>query len=252
MEYVCDKEQFQGAYTVNKTNSLCEYLTDSYESPGVKVLREILKCCLPGLSLIDEAIAQQFGLYRENKLRTFFDELDKGNREINDDLIKNNDFLHAYFSTVNAVLHSRTDTKIKLFARALERYTRVDIIEKADEYQELILILLDLSDTEMRIIGLLDKNEAIFPRYKDLSPAEKYSQAQKFWKQFEDELSTIIPANEFSSRFVRLERTGLVNPLDAYILDGGEWGREYIMPTHFLTHMYYRLRDYFTTGEYDK
>ena len=194
---------------------------------------------------VDEFITQSINVYKEIKLRTFFDELETGNIEITKELIEDQDFLHAYFSTVNAVIRTRTEHKIKLFANALKRYACSNIKENADEYQELVNILLEMSDMEIDILKALDSFESANNGYNHKSIYKKSQLVESFWPQFEEEISRIIPVNQVMSRLTRLQRSGLYEKFGNMIIDdNGD-----ITPGHagsegFLTSLYYKLKEY--------
>ena len=68
-------------------------------------------------SALDAAITKRV----ENLREEFFDELASGEVELTEEVIAQDDFLHAYFSTVRAAMAAHQTEKIRLFARMLLR-----------------------------------------------------------------------------------------------------------------------------------
>lgn len=233
--------------------SLISSFIDLYERPATKVLVKVLNVGCGGiLAPIDEAVNQSLTAYKKKKLKAFFDAIDNEEVLLTDDHIKSDDFLHAYFLTANAVLRSRTKRKIELFAKAISMFAKKDFEKYADEYQEFVSILLELSDTELAIIGFLDKFEILKESYKIKKFSEKNDMANalwsSFWQSFDKGIKKIIPEDEIATRLSRLERTGLVKVVNNYVQEGDYFSSNSVEDMHpiiLLTPMYYRFKDYF-------
>lgn len=219
----------------------------SFNKGFVKVLFELFVTASGGwASPLKTAIEEGFRIWSEAKMYCFFEALDKGNVEINEDLISNSDFLHSYFATIHAVNRSRTKERIEMFVRALGRYSRTDVTANADRYDEFIRIMLDLSDTEIIILSTIDCCESQVTGYSEMEIGVKYERAKSFHDAFEHELATKVPLEQINSRIIRLERTGLIEKFRNYILDGGGADpAKNVIPRCFLTPFYYEFRDYF-------
>ena len=98
-------------------------LYDSYEKqPIIKSLIQILSVNgLPVGSVVDTSLGVYVNNLKLNRLKCFFDELNSGNVELTDDLIEQNAFLSAYFSTVHYIVRTRSDEKMRNFARILKK-----------------------------------------------------------------------------------------------------------------------------------
>lgn len=222
-------------------------IASSFNKGFVKMFLDVLVAATGGVAApLKTGIEETWRVWSETKLYAFFDALDKGDIEINEELIHNTDFLHSYFATIHAVERSRTKERIAMFARALGRYSRTDVSANADRYNEFIRILLDLSDAEIIIISIIDQYENQIEGYPEMAINEKYKQAKHFHKSFEHEFASKIQPDHINSRIVRLERTGLVEKFKNYILDGGGPDpAKNVIPRCFLTPFYYEFRDYF-------
>jgi hypothetical protein len=164
---------------------------------------------LPGLSAIDAAVVVAIENIREERARTFFDELAKGDLEIAEEMKTDEDFLHAYFSTAKAALNTRRREKIRLFARLFRNYAQKVSIEFTDQYEEWLDILDDLSYREFQVLLILHSFEITVPRPEN--PKNELEWYQSFWDDFlkrvESEVG--ISSTELPGILERLTRTGL-------------------------------------------
>jgi len=84
----------------------------------VRALMQLLGTCTLGVaSAADAGLVTQIQNMQEDRLRAFFEELDKGNVALTDEIIKSENFLHAFFATTKASLNTRRKEKIRMFAR---------------------------------------------------------------------------------------------------------------------------------------
>lgn len=82
------------------------------------VTRALLQL-LPGGGAMDTVLGAAVAGIRADRECTFFDELDKGIRELDEATIKSERFLHAFFATLRAAQATRQREKIQHFARLL-------------------------------------------------------------------------------------------------------------------------------------
>lgn len=132
-------------------------IADAYEgSPIVRALVQVVMAPIPyGIgSAIGAALTSAIENMREERLRTFFDELAKGTRHLTEELIQEEDFLHAYFSTLKAAMNTRRREKIRLFARMLSNASQERRLG-SDIFEEFLGILDDLSVRELQILLIL-------------------------------------------------------------------------------------------------
>ncbi len=172
------------------------------------VIRSLVQLIPFGIgSAADTTIVTLVENIREDRVRTFFDELAAGKVELKQELLENEEFLHCYFATVSAALRSYRKEKIRMFARLLKKSTLPDSLSNIDEYEEYLGILDELSYREILVLNLLDKYESKFPQEKDKNDLER---ANRFWDEFTKELeeSLQVPQDEIDAVLTRLNRTG--------------------------------------------
>ena len=171
------------------------------------VLRGLIQLIPMGIgSAADSALLTQLNNYRDQKLRTFFDELGSGSIELTEEQVSSNDFLHCYFSTVSAALRSRRSEKIRLLAKILRGQIEGEV-SNTDEYEEIVGIVDDLSYREVQIIVILHKKEQDNPIAGNENDLQR---AMRIWPGFEQEvrLALGIDPELLRSLLVRIQRSG--------------------------------------------
>lgn len=194
-------------------------IADAYEgSPIVRALVQVVMAPIPyGIgSAIDAALTSAIENMREERLRTFFDELVKGTRHLTEELIQEEDFLHAYFSTLKAAMNTRRREKIRLFARMLSNAFQERRLG-SDIFEEFLGILDDLSVRELQILLILKRLEDSHPHEMKAVEGAKaelendLQRATRFWDSFEATVETEcgVRPDELRAILTRLNRTGL-------------------------------------------
>jgi len=187
-------------------------LQQLYEHPLVVGLTSIL----PGVgpAVYAGASAQVQEMYQKS-VRSFFQQLSDGTTPLTPKLVESQDFLHAYFSTFSAAMRSSRSEKIRLFARLLRKYaeseqaamgenTEAEREGLADDFEENLQILDDLSLREFRILCILR-------RFEESHPIENGSfqlRNTTFWHSFCGELWK-LGVKDINGTMARLTRTGL-------------------------------------------
>lgn len=190
------------------------------------------------LSAIDALLVGKIQKMRENRIRTYFDEISKGENQLTEEVIQDDDFLHAHFITLKDAANTRQEEKIRRFARLLINSTR-NKFYKTDEFEEFVAILDDLSMREFSILLIMRayQNEApIIPAKEDKNKENDLARANSFWKAFEnkvfDDLS--ITSKELRDILHKINRTGLYETIvGSYFGYTGGRGR--------LTPLYYKF-----------
>lgn len=209
-----------------------EKLAQQYERQPV--LRGLIQLVPYGIgSAIDVALSTQLQNIREDRTRTFFDELAKDNIELSPELLKSEDFLHCYFATVRAALNTRRREKIRMFARLLKSSALPNSFINTDEYEEYLGILDELSYRELLILFILEKYESNFISKDDKTGVNAI---HPFWERFCEEIEETlsIPKNEIDAVLTRLNRTGCYETIRGYLDLTGTEGH--------LTPSYFRLK----------
>jgi hypothetical protein len=202
-----------GVFLIMNTKTI-ERLANRYAKDPI--IRGLVQLIPMGIgSAADVALVTILENIREDRAREFFDELEKGAVQLTPEIIKKEDFLHAYFSTARAALNSRRREKIRYFARLLTSSISSSKISTIDEYEECLSILDELSFRELGILVVLSRYEKEYSHEAGESGSDR---SVRFWDQFSSEVCSrfSIPPGELSSIITRLNGTGLYVTFTGY------------------------------------
>ena len=188
----------------NKSNFIGNLSINYSNKP---VLRSLLQL-IPNWGAADELLQYRANEIKNERLATFFDELAEGKHELTAELIKTEDFLHCYFSTLRAALNTRQREKIRFLARLLDASFSPDIHTTTDEYEELLSVLESITLREFEVLFDLWSLEQQYPRSNQENDLEN---AWHYWEKFKANSTTKyeISTEGFSAFMAKLERTGL-------------------------------------------
>jgi hypothetical protein len=196
------------------------------------ILRGLLQLIPFGVgSGLDVAIAGQLQKMREERLQTLFQELKEGERGLTTQLVQSEDFLQAYFATAGAALRTKRREKIRWFGRLLLAATGAHPgINLADEHEEYLKILDELTYRELGILATLAQFEADHPAGIGEGDVVR---AGGYWEQFSVVVCSkfAIPRDELGAVLIRLNRTGTYQSLIAFA--GGATGTGLLTPTYY-------------------
>ena len=219
-------------YRVKPHTSKLEKFARVYEkNPLLKALVQIVPYCGP---IINSAIGAELNYINAERTKAFFDELLDGKIELTPELIKTEDFLHCYFATVNAALHTRRREKIKMYARLLCSGVSTKDISRTDEYEEYLCILSELSYREITVLCLLDEYEANNPAKQGENNAQ---QVDRYWDAFRNDMvkRLSISDEDINPIIVRLQRSGCFESLTGKVFQN-------IEQAGVLSAFYYKLK----------
>lgn len=187
-----DKESFIGKMSLKYSNS-----------PTVKALLQLA----PGGGSLDSLLNKRAEEIKHTRLESFYDELEKGNFELTPEVIKSEDFLHCYFSTVSAVIRTKRREKIQILAQLLKASAKPSALQDTDEYEDHLSIIDEMSYRELETLALLEKYESNFPQKED---ENKLQRSSRFWPEFMEELKALLKLSKEEAEGVltRLNRTG--------------------------------------------
>lgn len=214
--------------------SVSRSLEEKYRAhPILRGLLQLLPCGVGGA--LDTAIANQLQKMREERLEALFQELQEGERNLTPDLVQSEDFLQAYFATASAALRTQRREKIAWFGRLLLAATGANPgINMADEHEDYLKILDELTYRELGVLATLAQFEAQYP--DPITPGGgDVAGVGRYWEQFTEVVCQkfSIRREELHAIMARLNRTGMYETLIAFM--GGSTG------TGKLTATYYRL-----------
>jgi hypothetical protein len=193
--------------TANK--SLIEILYEQYQDePGVRLFVEAISAStgFPIGVVVDTFVGTKVKKMQASRLRSFYDELNNGEIELNEELIENEDFLYSYFAVVNYVAISKSDEKAKRFARIIKGLYMQEI--NVDQFEYYTSIFNDLTETEFTILCIkYNYEKRPCEREAFINPYQKTS---LYWEKFiNDILNALkIDREELSAILIRLQRTG--------------------------------------------
>lgn len=185
-----------------------EKLVIHYKKPLIRTLIQLI----PHFGgAIDMLVIAQVERIKEERTRAFFDELSRGEVELNEELVESEDFLHCFFISWEAGIKARRREKTTLFARLLKSAFTNNHPRNIDEFEEFASILDDLSYEEWCVLTILD-SFSNRPRNPDQNVL---SWSLTFWDDFRSivEQKLGIPQEEFTPFMNRLNRTGLYDQI---------------------------------------
>jgi hypothetical protein len=213
-------------------------LLEKYESN--RVIRSLIQLVPFGVGgALDVVLTKTLEKIREDRTATFFDELANGNVIVNEELLKSEDFLHAFFSTTKYALNSRRQEKIKMFARLLKNSATNEDLSKIDEYEDFLEILDELSYRELLGLKILDEYSST-PRTAEQNDL---MWANQFWDEFEQRLSSelSISNNQIADFMNRVARTGCYEMFTGTFFDY-TGGKGKLTPTYHQLQKYIEAR----------
>ena len=182
------------------------------------IIRALVNFIPAGIgSAVDILIMDRVQKIKESRVRTFFDELASGGIVFSDELVQSDDFLHALDSTMRAAFRSRHEEKIRIFARLLNNGVIEGRAVSADDYEELVSLLDELSLREWHALLMFRQRlDAVDPTGRN-----GLQRVIVMWPDFvvalEQELQ--VPLSEASSFMNRIARTGLYNEFTGSFMD---------------------------------
>lgn len=170
-------------------------------------IQSLLKL-IPYWDIADTLLQKRADEIKSDRVRTFFDELAQGRKELSDDLIQTEDFLHSYFCTLRAALNTRQREKIRQLARLLNSSLDDELHVTSDEYEELLSVLGEITLREFAILNDLREIELQHPPRTGENELQRSNQ---YWDGFKSITvkKYAVPEEAFNAFMVKLERTGL-------------------------------------------
>lgn len=184
------------------------------DRPTIKALLKLV----PGWSSADTLLQKRADEIKSDRLTVFFDELAQGKRELTDELIQSDSFLHAYFCTLRAAMNCRQHEKIQNFARLLDSSLDPTLHVSEDEHEELLALLEEITLREFAILRDLRNRELAHPRQEGENALQH---ARRYWADFRAAAveTYSVPDESFNAFMARLERTGLYLRFTGAFLD---------------------------------
>jgi hypothetical protein len=157
----------------------------------------------PMFDTLIDTVQSNFSKMIEKREMEFFNELINIKINPSEDVLTNHDTLHAFLNTYRFIKRTKTEEKIRLFAKLFKNGITSGLVSKADEYDYFLSILDELSLRELITLELLDnyENEA------KCGEISKMYFWPDFYQHLKDRLSFTSNA-EIDAFLERLSRTG--------------------------------------------
>ena len=168
---------------------------------------------------LDVAIVTEMDNMGRKKVERFFAELERGDVQLTEEMVKSDDFLHRFTITARAVTMQGQTEKIDLFANLLRNGLGPEQISTA-EYEELAQILDTLSIRELKLLDLMEQNMQSLP----IERGRPVPAPSEFWNRVIDKVSAALSVrkDELAAMLTRVQRTGcyVENPSTSWDLGG--------------------------------
>lgn len=177
------------------------------KNPAIRGIIGLVKNLNPATSILDEILLSSISDIQQKRIDQFFEELEKSNIQLSEEVVKSNDFLHKYMITVNAVAKTNRKEKIEVFAMLFKSSINNQGDFTVDLYEEYLNILDELSCREIYILAKLYKYENKYPLKTNENDLQRCT---KFWDEFINEIKSDlnITEDEIDAILTRITRTG--------------------------------------------
>jgi hypothetical protein len=176
-------------------------------------------------SAVDVYLATRWEAIQEERTRRFFDRLRANGLSLSEDEVESEDFLHCFFATVEVVQRTRRREKIDLFADLLTGGVRSSTIGSADEYEEYVGQLEELSNREIAALAIMEEYERRHPQGEG---EHEYDWVRRYWDDLVSALASRLQLSdeEVDPFLRRLGRSGFLQRVSASpprVNEGSKW-----------------------------
>lgn len=179
---------------------------------------------IPIGALIDSIASEAYNKLHVERAAIFFEELDKGNIELTQEIIQSEDFLFSLFSALKASLYTRQKEKVRFFTKLFTKQLIENGFDQADEYDDYLKILDELTFREIYMLYRLKQYEAtahlIEVDEDDEDKDDELRIAGRYWRDFSKEIRETfgIEYPEIAGLLTRAGRTGCYAPITSMTL----------------------------------
>lgn len=142
----------------------------------------------------------------------FFDRLAENNFEINEDLVRDKNFIHAFTQIFNKVLNTKQQEKIEFFANLLSNTFPDGYSADIDEFDFDLKSLEALAFIEIKLVTLLFKFE-IKHSPEQTPSATRLKKNVENWREFRSivKKEMNLDSEQCDAYLTSIEKTGLIN-----------------------------------------
>lgn len=188
------------------SESISSIIIDLYESyENVPLIKGLIQA-IPFAGIPDSIVGTYVNKLKAKRLKIFFDQLTNGDIQLTEDIISNDNFLHAFFATTHYVVNSRSDLKLKAFAEILKSLYRDQI--SIDQHEDYAKIFDELTEREFIILSTKNNFER---KHENTNPGlNQLQHTSTYWNDFKTHVTDTLEINEgeLNSMLIRIQRTG--------------------------------------------
>ncbi len=191
-------------------------LIENYNSsPAFKALFQIASNATPNFGLlgaVEQIIVTAYNNAQKKRVKLFFEQLGKGEIQLSESVIQEEEFLYFFTSTLKAVIRSRREEKIQFLSTLFLRTLETSSFEQSDLYEHYLSIVDELTLTELILLKMLYevcKNES-----------EDKIATEDWWIGFDDrallelkKFNVVLNRDELSFIIAGLVKTGMLKPI---------------------------------------
>jgi len=185
---------------------------EKYDNPTIRTLIQLVPFGVG--SALDVALSETIEGIREKRSQIFFDELSKGNIELTEDAINNEEFLHSYFSTRRAAANTYRKEKIETFAKLFKNGIVDRNTSNPEEYEDYLKLIDQLSFLDMSLLFEIKQFEEEYPNKRGQQENKPFVEPMDVLPDWHGEMFNIIERlniseDELRLRLYRLQSMGL-------------------------------------------
>ena len=188
------------------------------------VVRRLSVCGIPVGDVIDSLAAEAYNKIHVERAAIFFEELDKGHIELTQEVIQSEEFLFSLFAALKASLYTRQKEKVRFFAKLFAKHLTKNQFSQADEYDDYLKILDELTFREIYMLYRLKQYEdTAHLKEVDEDDEDKDDELRitsRFWGKFTREIHETLGIEypEIAGLLTRAGRTGCYAPITSMTL----------------------------------
>ena len=187
-------------------------LIEKYDNKAIRTLIQLVPFGIG--SALDVAITETIEDIRIKRTQIFFDELSKGNIELTNEAINNEEFLHSYFSTRKAAANTYRKEKIETFARLFKNSIIENKVEETEEYEDYLKIVEQLSYKDMQLLIEVKNFEIAYPDKRAKEQNVGFVEPMDVLPNWHEEMFEImarvnLSEPDFKLKLYRLQSMGL-------------------------------------------
>lgn len=188
------------------------------------LLQNLSVAGIPIGALIDSVASEAYNKLHVERATIFFKELDKGNIELTKEIVESEDFLYSLFSALKAAIYTRQKEKVRFFAKLFVKKYVENGFSQADEYDDYLKILDELTFREIYMLYRLKEYEDTVHEIEvdedDEDKDDELRIAGRYWRDFSREIHETLGIEypEISGLLTRAGRTGCYSPMTSMTL----------------------------------